>query len=386
MFNQLLHYAVLSGWVLFAFYLIICFTRSTLERGLRMGLVQFLSFKRFCLPLLVLLTFNCLSSAFVFIQPNETAIVISLFKKGTGLRDNRLKPGANIIVPFFEKAVIYPISIQAYTMASRPYEGDNTGDDSITARTSDGQEVKIDCTILFKIDPERVVDLHIYWQDRYTENLLRPYLRGQVRSFVSKYTVDQVNSDKRDVIENFITDNLGEELKQEGISLERFILRNIGFSKDYSASVEQKQVAYQGMTQKEYEANQIRNLAVGEADRIIQIAQAEAQAVRIKAQAEAEARVALAEADKQALELVSPVVAKNPRLLSLRYIQKINPNVKVMLIPEHSNTILSMPSLADDLGSPSEKLDFLGNRIADKISDSLLKEEFENQKPKGSEK
>jgi regulator of protease activity HflC (stomatin/prohibitin superfamily) len=356
MIHSILHFITISAWVLFILYQLIIFLKAALVDGFRAGLLALLNFKRILICLFILVTLSILNMSLVFVRPQEMAVVESIFREG-GIRPAPLSSGVKAIIPFAERAIFYPRSNQTYTMASRPNEGDEPGDDSITARTSDGQEVKIDCSLQYRIIPDKLVELHINWQQRYAKELLRQRLRGMVRSSVSQYKVDEVNSNKRDVMEDKLEDQLSENLAKEGIHLVDFILRNIGFSDAYANSVEQKQVAEQGMTQKEYEATQIRNLAEGQADRIRKIALAEADAIIIRAKANSEAKMMEAASEAEALKLLSPIFAQNPSLLKLKYLQKINPNVKVMLLPEDSSTILSMPHLGDDLNAEIKDLD-----------------------------
>ena len=53
-------------------------------------------------------------------------------------------------------------------MSIAPNEGQVQGDDSIAARTADGQEVLIDFSVIYSVDPNQVIQLHIEWQDRYS--------------------------------------------------------------------------------------------------------------------------------------------------------------------------------------------------------------------------
>ena len=46
------------------------------------------------------------------------------------------------------------------------------------------------------IDPTKVVQIHIQWQDRY-EDLIRAQVRGIIRDAVSQYRVEEVVSTKR---------------------------------------------------------------------------------------------------------------------------------------------------------------------------------------------
>ena len=53
-------------------------------------------------------------------------------------------------------------------------EGQVQGDDSIRARTKDGQEVILDASVIYQVDPGKVVPLHIVWQNRYEDGIVRP--------------------------------------------------------------------------------------------------------------------------------------------------------------------------------------------------------------------
>ena len=147
---------------------------------------------------------STVSAGLVFIQPEERGVVISALQP-TGYRVEPLQPGLRWIIPFFESVVIYPISRQTYTMSIAPNEGQVQGDDSIAARTADGQEIFVDASVIYSIDPTKVVQLHIDWQDRYTDELVRPLARGVIRDVVSQYKVEEVVSSKpgRDEATNY---------------------------------------------------------------------------------------------------------------------------------------------------------------------------------------
>ena len=99
------------------------------------------------------LVLSTVSQGLVFIQPESRAVVISALRQ-TGIRSQALQPGLLFITPFFEDVVLYPIAKQTYTMSGGAAEGQISGDDSIVARTSDGQEVRIDASVIFSIDPK----------------------------------------------------------------------------------------------------------------------------------------------------------------------------------------------------------------------------------------
>jgi regulator of protease activity HflC (stomatin/prohibitin superfamily) len=218
-------------------------------------------------------------------------------------------------------------------------EGQLLGNDAIVARTSDGQEVIIDCSVIFRIEAEQVIRIHIDWQNRYVDDFIRPIVRGIVRTEVSQFTIDEVNSSKRRDIETRLDTLVREQLSDKGFILDRFVLRNIAFSNIYAASVEQKQVALQEIIRNQYMADQVRELARGRGDEMAILAQAEATAISVKAEAQA-----------KALTLLANAVQNNPDLLTYEYINKIAPNVRVMLLPNDAPLILPAPDL---YGPPS---------------------------------
>ena len=282
---------------------------------------------------------STISSGLVFVNPEERGVVISAVAPG-GYRTQALQPGLSWIIPFAESVKIYPISRQTYTMSIASSEGAIQGDDSIAARTLDGQEIYVDASVIFSIDPTKVVQVHINWQDRYTD-LIRAQVRGIIRDAVSQYSVEEVVSTKRFEMVQQVTDNLREKVVENGLILDDFVLRNIAFSTDYAASVEQKQIAEQQAQQAKLVIEQKKN----EAEQVRQVAKGLADAAVTKAQGEADARLIQAEAEAKALLLIADVIKQNPAILTYQYITKLSPNVQVMLVPSESPFLFTIPGM-----------------------------------------
>jgi regulator of protease activity HflC (stomatin/prohibitin superfamily) len=282
---------------------------------------------------------SVVAAGLVFIQPNERGVVISALQDG--VRQQALQPGLNWIVPFFENVKTYPISRQTYTMSIMSEEGARLGDDSILARTLDGQEIVVDASVIYAVDPNEVVQVHIDWQDRYSEDLVRPQSRGVIRDAVSQFRVEEVVSSKRQVMADEITKNLEVKLAENGLILVDFILRNITFSDDYAASVEKKQIAEQEALQAEYVVESRKQ----EAEQARQQAQGLADAIVIRAEGDAKARLISAEAERQALDLINQAIMDNPDLLTYLYINKIAPGIEVMLLPNNTPFFYQLPTL-----------------------------------------
>lgn len=290
--------------------------------------------------LVAALVLTSVGAGLVFIRPEERGVVLSAVTPG-GFRPAALQPGLHWVVPFFETVVLYPISRQTYTMSIAPSEGAIIGDDSVAARTADGQEVLVDASVIFAVDPARVIDVHIQWQHRYANELVRPQVRGIMRDAVSQFGVEQIVTSRRQEMVDGIRRVLAERLDDNGLVLVDFVLRNITFSPEYAASVEQKQIAEQQAQQAAFVVEQRRQ----EAEQARQVAQGPADAAVIAAEGRAEARLIEAEAEARALEMLAAALRDNPEVLTFEYIQKLAPGIQVMLVPSNTPFLLPLPTL-----------------------------------------
>jgi regulator of protease activity HflC (stomatin/prohibitin superfamily) len=292
------------------------------------------------LIIVIALILSTVSAGMVFIQPDQRGVVISAIQ-AKGYRDIALLPGLRWVIPFAENVQVYSISRQTYTMSVATTEGDVIGDDSIRARTKDGQEVFIDASVIYAIDPEKVVLLHINWQDRFQDDVVRPLSRGIIRDMASQYGVEEIVSTKRVDLEQKITNEMATKLAENDLVLVDFVLRDIHFSEEYAAAVEQKQIAEQTALQALFVVQQKKQ----EAEQARQVAQGQADSVVIQAKGAAEARLIQAQAEAKALEYISYILKNNPDLLTYQYITKLAPDIKVMLLPNGSPFIFPLPDI-----------------------------------------
>jgi prohibitin 1 len=281
------------------------------------------------------------SQSVVFIQPEDRGVVISALPGDQGVKQQALQPGLQWIVPYFQNVIPYTIGRQTYTMSSTHTEGQVQGDDSITARTKDGQQVFLDASVIYAIDPTQVVTVHVDWQDRYQNELVRPTARGVIRDAAAQFGIEEIVSSRRSELESIITQAMTDKFAKNGLVLVEFVLRDIHFTDEYAAAVEQKQIAEQDaqraafvVQQKQQEAEQARAEAQGLADAVVIRAKGDAQATVLDAQAQA-----------QALQLISDSLKDNPDLIAYRYVEKLAPGVQVMLVPSNAPYLLPLPTL-----------------------------------------
>ncbi|MCL4268494.1 MAG: prohibitin family protein [Anaerolineales bacterium] len=273
----------------------------------------------------------------VFVEPDELAVVVTVLGQG-GIRPDPLESGLHWIIPFAERVERFPKLNQTYTLSSAIDEGIQEGDDSIQVRTKDGQQVYIDASVIYAVDPLKVVNLYSTWRFNYEDGLVRPQARGVIRDVASQYGVEEIVSTKRAEMEQLISDQLAQVFTENNLVMRDFVLRNIRFSDEYAAAVEQKQIAEQQaqqaafvVEQKRQEAEQARQVAQGQADAAVIAAQGAAEARLIEAQAEAEANTLLAQ-------------SLTPALIQYQYILSLAPGVETIFIPSDQQFILPLPN------------------------------------------
>jgi regulator of protease activity HflC (stomatin/prohibitin superfamily) len=287
--------------------------------------------------LVVAIILTSLGAGLVFVEPDELAVVVTVIG-GDGIRSESLTAGLHWIIPFAERVEKYSILNQTYTMASSADEGATATDDSIQVRTKDGQQVYIDASVIYAIDPLLAVDLYRTWRFTYEDGLVRPQARGVIRDVASQYGVEEIVSSKRTEMQLLITEQLQQVFLENNLVLRDFVLRNIRFSDEYAAAVEQKQIAEQQAQQAEFVVEQRRQ----EAEQARQVAQGAADAAVIAASGAAEARLIQAQAEAEANRLIAQSIT--PELVQYQYVLALAPGVQTIFVPSGNQFILPLPN------------------------------------------
>ncbi|HLF26021.1 MAG TPA: prohibitin family protein [Anaerolineae bacterium] len=326
------------GWgaigllVLYVFYVV---SMRAQGRSMRISVVLVV------LLLVLGLALNALGSGLVFIDQVEVGVVVSPLSPG-GVRPAPLTSGIHWVLPFIESVDRFSIAQQEYTMSGTSGEGAVQGNDAVEARTSDGQQVFVDATVRYSVDPVGAVELRRKWQtaDRYVSGFVRPTTRNVIYNTASRYRVEEIYGEKRAELQQVIYEQLIAEFTRQGLVLDAFQLRNITFTPEYAQSIEQKQIAQQ-------QAEQARFL--------VEKSQQEADQLRAKAKGEADASVLRATGEAESLRLVAEALRNNPNLLTYTYIQKLAPNVGLILLPSSTNNpfILDLNQLTEQLPAPT---------------------------------
>lgn len=350
--SSLLGFVALIGWVGLIAGIGLAVVSASQSRSPRAGVTLAI------IGLVLAVIFSVISQGILVVNPQETAVVFDT------LRGDLLTPrgpGLHIIIPVVQKSTLYSITQREYTMSGSPAEGAVQGADAVQARTSDGQQVFIDATVIYSIDPANANLIHERWQNRFENELVRPTVRGFIRDEVSKYGVEAVYSSERDALRDGIEVAIAGRFGEEGLLMTDFVIRDIQFTAEYASSVEQKQIAEQDRLRAQQEADRLRVQAQGSRDAAvfeaegqrlssIERATGEAEALRLRASAEADAILLRAEADALALALIGEQLEKNPDLVNWRYVDNLSDQVELIMLPSNSPFLFDVNSLAAGVG------------------------------------
>lgn len=223
---------------------------------------------RYATPLrlggLLLVVVGILAASIVQIGAGEVGVKIFYGK----VQNDVLGSGLHLINPLMDVQKM-DVKTQNYTMSAVKDEGAKAGDDAIRVLTSDGLEVIIDLTVLYKVLPVDAPRILRETGLDYTDKIVRPLARTKIRDNAVYYDAVSLYSVKRDEFQARIFQTIYGEFQKRGLLLEQLLIRNISLPESVKASIEQKMTAEQDAQKMQY---------------VLQKEQQEAQRKRVEAQ------------------------------------------------------------------------------------------------------
>jgi len=218
---------------------------------------------------LLLILLATLLQCLVVVPAGTRAVV---FNSLTGLKPQPLGEGLHLLLPLVETPIFYDVRTQTYTMASQRSE--NQGDDALKVLSADGQQISLDVSVRFRLDPDQVAHLHQTIGPSYVDKVIRPEVRTVVRNELALHRAIAVFSEEREQIQENVERQLSSIFAENDLILQNVLLRNVRFSDQFQTAIEQKQIAEQ---EKERERFLVEKAEL-EKQRLVILAEGEAQA------------------------------------------------------------------------------------------------------------
>ena len=184
---------------------------------------------------LLIIATGLLTSCIVQIDAGQIGVK-TLFGK---VQSDVLTSGLNFINPLIDVNRL-DVHTQNYTMSGVKDEGDKEGDDAIRVLTSDGLEVIIDLTVLYRVQANQAPRLVRETGLDFKDKIVRPVTRTKIRDNAVYYTAIDLYSNKRDEFQQRIYKTIEDNFKNRGLELEQLLVRNITLPNKVKAAIEEK--------------------------------------------------------------------------------------------------------------------------------------------------
>lgn len=183
----------------------------------------------------ILLLLGASVSMFKVIDAGQVGVK-TLFGK---VENDVLYSGLNVINPLVE-VTNFDTKTQNYTMSGIHDEGTKAGDDAIRVLSSDGLEVTIDLSVLFKVRATEAPRILKEIGNDYLDKIVRPISRTAIRDNAVYYEAVALYSTKRQEFQDKIFKTINESFAKRGLVLEQLLVRNITLPESVKKSIESK--------------------------------------------------------------------------------------------------------------------------------------------------
>ncbi len=171
------------------------------------------------------LAYEVVGGFFVNVPPGHVACIHDL---GRGVLKKVKGPGLHLKIPFWQRAKLFNAQILEYLIR---HDFDLThkeamGDEAVTGKTSDGKNIQIEGSILFKIDKSRANELWETIGENFISKIVRPVSRSRLRSVLSEISLAQLTA-YRTQVEEKIKKELNNIFAKSGIICDGFLLSEV---------------------------------------------------------------------------------------------------------------------------------------------------------------
>jgi regulator of protease activity HflC (stomatin/prohibitin superfamily) len=286
-----------------------------------------------------------------YVPPDAFAVKQVYLGPGKGIQKQVLGPGLHVVVPGYEQLHIFPRDIQLMEL-----NDDHTSSSSeafyspaIRIQTSEGYQVTVDVTVVFRItDPYKVMTT-VGPGRLYETALVAPRSDTFLRQTLGKLNAEQFyDGAARRFAGNAAREKLSADLLPKGIEVWSVLVRHYTYDDRYQEAIEQRKIQDQMVFKNQAEAvaagqEALKNEVLAEGQAIVEVErergrsevrrrEAEANLYYRKTVAAGDLEVALADAEGIRLENAALQAAGTANLVGLR-MAEVMKGIRVIVIP-----------------------------------------------------
>ncbi|XP_020244983.1 prohibitin-1, mitochondrial-like, partial [Asparagus officinalis] len=204
-----------------------------------------------------------------------------VFNRLEGIKDKVYPEGTHLIIPWFERPIIYDVRARPHLVES-------------TSGSRDLQMVKIGLRVLTRPLPDQLPTIYRTLGENFNERVLPSIIHETLKAVVAQYNASQLIT-QREAVSREIRKILTERANNFNIALDDVSITTLSFGKEFTHAIEAKQVAAQEAERAKF---------------IVEKAEQDKRSAVIRAQGEA-----------KSAQLIGQAIANNPAFLALRQIE-----------------------------------------------------------------
>ena len=162
----------------------------------------------------------------ITIQPGHAGLLYKTFGNGISPTEIPMRQGFHLIAPW-NKVIIYEIR-------------QNEKSETLTVLSSNLLDIKLDVTVFYQPVLSKLGKLEIERGNNYVSEVIIPVMRSVSREVLAQYLPEEINTTKREAIEQEIIDVTRTKLANNYIQLNDILIRNITLPDKLRASIEKK--------------------------------------------------------------------------------------------------------------------------------------------------
>lgn len=187
------------------------------------------------------------------VQDNQTCVIVR-----NGEVKESVGAGLYFAIPFIEEYHCYPTTVLTYEVSGHPDDSKASYTDySISALTPDGQRVRVNYTVQFRIDSSRATDIYKEIgpsMDNVVEVVVKSLSRSYSRTEVTRYPAEQLYSEEGQLAyAEKLRERLTGQAEQRHVIIEDVLVRDIIFDADYETAIERQQITELEIRRQEFE-------------------------------------------------------------------------------------------------------------------------------------